>query len=241
MSSLSRVHRRLSSCHTALLLALSVALLVGGCGQAEPTSTPTETPTAVPTTTASPTDAPTPTPGVGAAVASSQWEVVITGVRQLDRLQSGLDSYHPNEGYTFLVVDTTIRALTMPSGPDATATSQAVAATGTAVSTAGTPAITLPPTAQAEISSAAVAILNEDGTIHTADGAIVSGMGCASCVTWSYATSDAPKEMSFVFVLRTAAAFQPYRLQFQDVPPIPFELEGEPPTPTNNALPSSTA
>ncbi|MCC7209320.1 MAG: hypothetical protein IT323_18560, partial [Anaerolineae bacterium] len=236
MSHLIRAFRYIRPCRTVLLLALTTALFLGGCSQ--PAPTPTASPTVTASPTASPTD--TPTPGIGVAASSPTWEIVITGVRQLDRLQSGLDTYHPNEGYTFLVVDTTIRALTMPSAPDATATSQAVAATSTAIATAGTLAFTLEPTAGAEISSAAVAILDADGAIHTADGAIVSGMGCANCVTWSYASTDMAKEMSFVFVLRVAAAFEPYRLHFQDAPPIPFELEGEPPAPATRVLPSPT-
>ncbi|MCC7448053.1 MAG: hypothetical protein IT324_11595 [Anaerolineae bacterium] len=213
---------------TLMLLTLTV-LTACAPSAAAPTNAPTSTPT----------DSPTPTPGVGVAVKSPKWEVIITGVREINRLSTYPNTYTPKEGYTFLVVDTKIRSLIMPKRATAAPTGAATTPpTRTAVATA---AATGAATAQATqmITTNAAAILAEDGTIYKANGSVSSGMGCVSCISWSYVSDDSPKQMGFVFVLSKKIVHQTFRFQFQDVPLIPFALPEAVATATSEATASA--
>ena len=55
---------------------------------------------------------PTPVPGLGMPVTDGQWEVTLSNPREESRLTSSSgNTYTPNEGYTFLLVDAEFRNL----------------------------------------------------------------------------------------------------------------------------------
>jgi hypothetical protein len=197
---------------------LAVNLFISSCGLGQMfgptptptptlTNTPTPTPTSTltPTLTPSPTTTPTPAPGIGVEVAGSQYKLIITGVHQESRLSSsslgGFDktTYTPKSGYTFLVVDVTIRSVDE--------------------------------SAKMEIASNQVAIIGDDKVIRTANGFGQSAFGggsqinyCVGCMTTITGTFKELK-INFVFVIKKEEVQQTYKLQFQDVPPIPFEVK----------------
>jgi len=82
-----------------------------------PTYTPTFTPTPTPTPTNTPTPTPTPTPtatpatSMGMPVVGSSGWLEIQGVRQVSEIQGIGNSYTPNPGFAFLVVDVTFHNL----------------------------------------------------------------------------------------------------------------------------------
>jgi hypothetical protein len=82
----------------------------------------------------------------------------------------------------------------------------------------------LDPTQQTNISSEAVAIISEDGKIFVSDGGGSSrGALCVECTFTSSSTGD-DVEACFVFVLKEDDIDQVFKLQFQEVPPIPFSV-----------------
>jgi len=173
-----------------------------------------------PTPTSSP---PTQIPerGIGIPVSGEGWQVSLDGVRTADSLKMGLypneTTTTPKDGYAFLIVDLAIRSLD--------------------------------PTRSMSISLDNVAILDANNKIHTADGGgwAESSM-CAGCVisisrsigarstsitafvisnnniSFQAGSVSSEDPISFVFVIKSDELNQEWRLQFQDIPPMPFKL-----------------
>ena len=144
------------------------------------------------------TPAPTATPGIGVPVAGDHWQVTINEAHEETRLTEGLG------GKTYTSKSGYIFLVV-----DATFRN-------------------LDPVQPTNISSEAVAVISEDGEIFVADGG-----GAHREILWvgcSFSASSEEDEVlqpSFVFVLKEDDIDQVFKLQFQEVPPIPFSVEDE--------------
>jgi hypothetical protein len=161
------------------------------------------------------TPAPTATPGSGV-----RWQVTIDDAhKETELIVPATETlYIPESGYIYLVVDATFRNLDHPAQ-------------------------------ETNISSKAVTVISEEGKIFVASGGGregVIGIGSPDdqgCTFTSWAAGD-ELQTTFIFILREDDIDQVFKLQFQEVPPIPFSVASPPPvtpTPTSTSTPTSTA
>ena len=146
-----------------------------------------------------PTPTPTATPGIGVPVAGGHWQVTIDDAHKETRL-------------------------TIPAAQGSTTyTSKS----GYIFLVVDATFRNLDPVQPTNISSEAVAVISEDGEIFVADGG-----GAHREILWvgcSFSASSEEDEVlqpSFVFVLKEDDIDQVFKLQFQEVPPIPFSVRG---------------
>ena len=166
------------------------------------------------------TPPPTATPGIGVPVAGGRWEVIIDDAHKETQLiiPATETLYIPESGYIYLVVDATFRNLDHPAQ-------------------------------ETNISSKDVTVISEEGEIFVASGGGREGVisigspDDQGCTFTSWAAGD-ELQSSFIFILKEDDIDQVFKLQFQEVPPIPFSVALPPPvtpTPTSTSTSTSTA
>jgi hypothetical protein len=165
---------------------------------------------------------PTPMPGIGVNVRGTEWQVIVKQVRQdkTVRVGSGFSakSWTAKEDYAFLIVDASFEHLQAKTDAPSTK-EQNLALTPT-------PSISFD---KNSIKSDQIALVAEDGAIVKPAGAIFakSEMGdiCGDC-SMTFMTGSDVLDLNLVFLLKqNAITGKQFKLQFLDVPLIPFRVE----------------
>lgn len=142
-----------------------------------------------------------PEPGVGVPVAGTDWEVTIEDVSEKSDLsfasalgETGETEYTAKKGFTFIVV--------------------------------GLEIWNLDSTQKTKVSTKQVAITTEGGDTLTADGGGDFGPQSTGCLDCDFTTTTPQNKLStsFVFVVKKEDLNREFKLQFADVPPIPFAV-----------------
>jgi formylglycine-generating enzyme required for sulfatase activity len=208
---------------TIIVAIIAIATFISGFwGLPEPSPTPTPSPSFTPSLSPTPTSAPTPsptTPLFGVPVTAYPWQVTIDDAHKETQLiiPATETLYIPKSGYIYLVVDATFR--------------------------------NLDPAQQTNVSSEAVSVISEEGEKFVARGGGREGVisigspDDQGCTFTSWAAGD-ELQSSFIFILREDDIDQVFKLQFQEVPPIPFSVALPPPvtpTPTSTSTSTSTS
>lgn len=164
----------------------------------------------------------TPTPGIGVTVRGSAWQVLVKQVRQDKTVKVGsgfsAKSWTAKEDYAFLIVDASFQRLTAMRN----------AVGGIQINASPTPTADLF-SDENSIQSDQVALVAEDGAILTPAGALFANgeMGeiCGGC-SMTLMSGSGALDLNLVYLLKqNAITGKKFKLQFLDVPLIPFTAD----------------